>query len=484
VLDPAERRRLVLEQGRALAASVGGEMEADDELTAEVANLVEAPQALLGSFDPAFLSLPPEVLVAVMKKHQRYFPIRDRAGRLLPRFVTVADGARPEVDEIRAGNEHVLRARFSDAGFFLARDRQGSAEVFRARTAIVTFHARLGSMLDKTARVERLVALLASRVLRLDDATAATAARAAFLCKADLATAMVTEMTSLQGVIGRIYAREWGESEEVAQAVFDHHLPRFAGDGLPASEAGMAVGIADRLDTLAGLFAAGMQPTGTRDPFALRRTAVGLIQILVARGLRLDVGEWLAEAGRGLPIPFSDDSLKACLTFLAARHESLLLADGRRYDVVAAVLAAQAGDPAGAARAVAELEAATADTGWPLILQAYARCARIVPRPSAKDSEDGRGMHGQKADGRVDPRQFTMDAERSLLDALETISRPAAVTDLVDGLRRLVPAITEFFDKVLVMDKDAEVRANRLALVRRVVTLADGIADLSKLEGF
>jgi glycyl-tRNA synthetase len=470
LLDPVERRRRIVAQAQELAAGVGGAVEDDPALEEEVANLVEAPRALLGKFDRAFLSLPTEVLVAVMKKHQRYFPVRGAQGELLPFFVAVRNGGDQGLDAVRAGNEHVLRARFADAEFFLKKDREHNAEDFRSKTARVIFQARLGSMLDKTERIEGLVPVLATQVLHLKGRSFDTAVRAARLCKADLATAMVREMTSLQGVIGRIYAQAWGEDPGVAEAIFEHLLPRFSGDALPESEAGAAVGLADRLDTLAGLFLAGLQPTGARDPFALRRCAVGLVQILVSRGLRMDLRDWLRQAARSIPVPFDEGAFQACLSFIAARQEAVLLGEGRRYDAVAAVLEAQGHDPAGAASAVVELETAAAEPEWPPVLQAYARCARIV--------------RSQKAAGRVDAGLIEMDAERELLVAVEKVGRPSSVDELVKNLRTLVPPITEFFDKVLVMDEDPARRANRLALVTRVVDLADGIADLSKLEGF
>ncbi|HMK09825.1 MAG TPA: glycine--tRNA ligase subunit beta, partial [Anaerolineales bacterium] len=470
MVDPAERRRQILDQARGLAAEVGGAVEADEALVAEVTQLVEEPTALRGSFDEAFLSLPPEVLVAVMKKHQRYLPIRDGNGGLLPHFVAVRNGGTEGLDSIRAGNEHVLRARFADADFFLRKDRQHPLEHFRMLLARLTFQARLGSYLDKTERIEALVEPVGED-LGLSKEDRQIARRAAHLCKFDLATALVAEMTSLQGVLGRIYALERGEAEAVAQAIFEHHLPRFAGDALPESLAGITVGLADRLDTLAGLFGAGMQPSGARDPFALRRTAVGLVQILVARGLRADLERWLDFAARRLPWADVEKTVEDCLQFIAARQEAVLLAEGRRYDVVAAVLAAQRTDPAGAARSVRELEQAVVEAGWPPLLQAYARCARIV--------------RGQKVDGQAQPARYVMEAEKNLHAALDKVRLPLpSVGSLVTALKALVPPITEFFDKVLVMDEDSALRANRLALVQRVVSLADGLADFSKLEGF
>jgi glycyl-tRNA synthetase len=470
ILAPEERQRRILEQAQPLAASVGGTLRPDADLQEEVANLVEAPQALLGSFDPAYLSVPAEVLAAVMKKHQRYFPVRDPQGRLLPHFIAVRNGGEEGLDSIRAGNEHVMRARFADAEFFLRKDREHDLEHFRNLLARLTFQARLGSYLDKTKRIELLTQTIGES-LGLSKDEQATSRRAAFLCKADLATALVAEMTALQGGLGRIYALENGEPEPVAVAIAEHYLPRFAGDALPESPAGVAIGLADRVDSLAGLFTAGVQPTGARDPFALRRTAVGLVQILVARGLRVNLARWLDQAGRILPLPLDEDALQACLGFIAARQEAMLLAEGRRYDVVVAVLAAQGTDPAGAASAVVELESEVGRAGWPAVLQAYARCARI--------------MRGQKVDGRVDPALFGMDAEKGLSAALDRVDHaPGSIGALVGALRSLVPPITEFFDKVLVMDEDQAKRANRLALVQRIVALADGIADLSKLEGF
>ena len=469
-VDPAERRRLILEQAGALALAAGGAIEAEDGLLDEVAQLVEAPQSLLGDFDSAFLDLPAEVLTAVMKKQQRYFPVRSAQGDLLPHFVVVRNGGMEGLDSIRAGNEHVLRARFADAEFFLRKDRAHPLEFYRPLLARLAYQAGLGSMLDKAERIHRLAPAFATDMGLAQDDMAATL-RAAYLCKADLATAMVAEMTSLQGVLGKIYARESGEPQAVGQAIFEHYLPRFAGDALPESAAGIAVGLADRLDSLAGLFAAGLQPSGARDPFALRRTAVGLVQILVARGLRVDLDRWLALAGDNLPLPFDESARRACLQFVAARHEAVLLAEGHRYDVVAAVLQAQGRDPAGVALAVADLEPAVADPTWPPVLQAFARCARIV--------------RGQKVGGAVDSGLFDTDAERGLLLGLDKVRHPVeSVDELVRSLRALVPPITDFFDKVLVMDEDKAKRANRLALVRRVVELADGIADFSKLEGF
>ncbi len=360
VLDKRKRQAQIFAHVRGLAEVSGGQLIKDDGLLSEVANLVEAPTALRGSFDPAHLSLPREVLISVMKKHQRYFPVVKRGNpeELLPYFIAVinkpSSGDDPflEGELVVEGNEHVLRARFADADFFVRDDRKHKLADFLPRLGTLIFQTKLGSMLDKSQRVMGLVQALAAP-LGLDEASAAVASRAAELCKADLATRMVIEMTALQGIIGRYYALESGESEAVAQAIFEHTLPRFAGDALPESKPGLVVGVADRLDTLAGLFAAGLAPTGAKDPFAQRRAALGLVQALSANGLEIDLRQALAEAAARLPIPASVESQAACLDFIVERLRNWLLESGERFDVVEAVVSVQgeqpgAGDPGGA----------------------------------------------------------------------------------------------------------------------------------------
>ena len=473
MLDPEARRGAIRQQIEKLAAGVGGAIPEVDDLLSEVANLVEQPTALVGAFDPAFLTLPREVLVAVMRKHQRYFPV-EQGGKLLPHFIAVRNGGSQHLDSVTRGNEHVLRARFSDASYFVRRDREQPLEAFLPRLATMTFQERLGSVLDKVGRIERLTALLA-RDLELEAAAAKTAARAAHLSKADLATKMVVEMTSLQGEVGRQYARADGEPEAVAEAIFEHYLPRHAGDRTAAGLPGLVVGLADRLDSLTGLFAAGLQPTGARDPFGLRRAAIGLVQNLVERGVRFDLRRGLRQAAEGLPIPAAETAELECLAFIAGRQSGLLLADGHRHDVVEAVLAAQAHDPAGAAAGVAALERWADRDDWAATLQSFARCVRITrSQPSA-------------ADGLKDTA-LTEPAEKDLAAALRTAEArrrgPGSVDDLMEAFQPMVPAVSRFFEDVLVMADDPVVRANRLALLKRIVALAEGVADLSKMEGF
>jgi glycyl-tRNA synthetase len=485
LLDKAERQRIILEQVERLAKEAGGRTSAEAGLLAEVANLVEAPTALCGHFDPNSLSLPREVLISVMKKHQRYFPVfKPGSDDLLPYFITVANkpssGEHPfQAGElIVEGNEHVIRARFADANSS-SEDRKHKLEDFLPRLGTLTFQTKLGSMLDKSQRVTALSEVL-GMMLKLETQEAATAKRAARLCKADLATHMVVEMTSLQGTIGRYYALESGESEAVALAIFEHYLPRFAGDILPQSKPGLVVGLADRLDTLSGLFAAGLIPSGAKDPFALRRAALGLVQSLIAQQVDLELGTALAAAAERLPIAASTESQVACLGFIVERLRNLMLEAGSRYDIVDAVLAAQGSNPAHCASAVRERTEWVSRPDWHTILPAYARCVRIVrSAPISPDTQSYQVLPGSEP------------AELGLLEALQTTEAQLAGSQsatspnaMLNAFTPMIPAVNRFFDEVLVMAEDAQVRQNRLALVGRIAALAEGVADFSRLEGF
>jgi glycyl-tRNA synthetase len=486
LLTKAERQAQIVAQVLVLAEQVGGRAAEDPGLLSEVANLVEAPTALRGVFAPTHLNLPREVLISVMKKHQRYFSVFDRnqPDQLLPYFITVANkpagGAEPfEGGElIVEGNEHVIRARFADAEFFVRDDRKHKLTDFLPRLATLTFQTRLGSMLDKSHRVTALVQTLAEP-LGLDSHLTEIAVRAAELCKADLATRMVVEMTSLQGVIGCYYALASGESEAVAEAIYEHYLPRFASDALPQGKPGLVVGLADRLDTLAGLFAAGLAPTGAKDPFAQRRAALGLVQALIAHAQHLDLRQALAAATGLLPIPASLESQTACLDFIKERLRNWLLENGYRFDVVEAVVSVQGANPARAAEAVRQLSAWIARPAWNTILPAYARCVRIIRSTGGTVGNDYQPFPGMEP---AEAELFValQTAEASLLRAQGS----PTPDDILNAFLPMMPAVNHFFEAVLVMAGDTQLRANRLALMGRIAGLADGVADLSRLEGF
>ena len=500
LLEKSERLDVIQDQMSALINRVNGRYLPDPALLSEVANLVEAPTSMLGSFDPDHLNLPREVLISVMKKHQRYFPVframppqTDRTtdtvdsgpgvdqAELLPNFITVTNkpsqGAEPFTggDLIIEGNQHVIRARFADADFFVRDDRKHKLEEFLPRLGTLIFQTRLGSMLDKSHRVTSLVETLSPR-LALSQQETDIARRAAELCKADLATKMVIDMTSLQGTLGRYYAIASGESELVGEAIYEHYLPRFAGDLLPKTRPGLAVGLADRLDTLAGLFAAGMAPSGTRDPFGQRRAALGVVQALIGQNVSFNLRTGLESAAALLPISMDPDSLIACQGFIIERLRNLLLESGYRYDVVDAVITAQGFNPAHANQSVIQLSEWVARPDWHDILPAYARCVRIT-----RDIQ-------QKFE--VNPNAFVEIAEEALYsDLLQAekslyMARVRLVNSFLVAFMPMIPAVNRFFDEVLVMTEDAALRQNRLALLQRIVSLANNSADMSRLEGF
>ncbi len=472
VLSVEERRAMILEQGRRLAAEAGGELVEDAGLLAEVANMVEWPAVVMGSFADEYLHLPEPVLITVMREHQRYFPVASE-GKLLARFLAVANGPALDWDAVRHGNEEVLRARFADAAYFYRSDLSHTLAELVPQLATLTFQSDLGSMLDKVRRLERLVPVLA-RQAGLSASETVTVQRAAFLSKADLATKMVIEHTSLQGIMGEHYALRSGELESVAKAIAEQYLPRYAGDALPRTRPGMVLGLADRLDSLVGLFAVGLMPSGSSDPYALRRAALGVIQLLVAGEVRLSLRAAIDAAASVQPMVVGPEVRQEVLAFIQQRLRGFLLEQGYRYDVVDAVLAERGEDPLQAARSVEALQAAVQQPDWSNVLVAYARTVRIT-----RDLDTRYELY---------PERFTEQAERDLYTAYavaaeQVRSRPE-VPVLVESLRALVAPITRFFDAVLVMAEDPEVRANRLALVQRVAALPKGIADLSRMEGF
>jgi glycyl-tRNA synthetase len=472
LLDVAGRQAVTLKAAQELAAQVGGEIPDDPELLREVANLVEYPLAIRGAFEEEYLRLPDQVLLAVMRKHQRYLPVVAN-GKLLPYFIAVANGATLDVDAVRYGNEEVLRARYADAAFFYDADAAKRLEEFTPQLDTLTFQERLGSMLDKVGRLERLVPELAEQVGLPPEETAA-ARRAAALCKSDLATQLVVELTSLQGIMGRHYAERSGETPEVARAVEEHYWPRYTGDRLPTAMPGLVVGLADRLDTLVGLFAVGVHPSGAADPWGLRRAALGVVQLLVGKGVSLALPEALSDAATLLPVEVGEDALREVLEYIAGRYRGYLIESGLRYDIVDAVLAERGYDPWLAYQSLQQLAAWVAREDWQALLDAYARCVRITRDQAERYA--------------VDEALLAEPAERELYAAYRQAARRVAQEPSVDGLLEalvaLKPTIERFFDDVLVMANDPAVRRNRLGLLQSIGALADGIVDLSVMEGF
>ena len=476
VADAAERVRLVHDGIAGLAASRGLSVVDDPGLVEEVAGLVEWPVPLLGRIDDAFMDLPPEVMQVSMRVNQRYFALRDADGRAAPWFafaanLEAADGGAA----IISGNERVLRARFADARHFWDLDRKtGLAERVAALDG-VTFQAELGS---QGARVRRIVAL-AGAIAPLVGAEAALAERAALLAKADLTTGMVGEFPELQGVMGGYYAQHDGEDARVAAAVRDHYAPKNAGDGVPAEPVCVAVALADKLDQLVAFFSIGQQPTGSGDPFALRRAALGVIRIIRENGLRLPLRPVLARAVESLGGGHAGIA-DAVLAFIVERLRVQLRQEGARHDILAAVLAAGGDDDL--VRALARTDALAAllqtDDGANL-LAAYRRAANILRIENRRD-----GPH----DGAVDQALLTEVAERELSAALAGDAGVAAMIQREDflgamqQLAKLRAPLDGFFDTVTVNADDRALRANRLNLLSMLQRSLNRVADFSAIE--
>lgn len=451
-LDQEVRRQQVIDQATALAQSVGGSLDLDGDgvVVDEIVNLVEAPTAILGSFDSDFLRIPEEVLTVVMKKHQRYLPIRSSDNSLMPYFIMVANG-RVDVAAVRAGNEAVLRARYNDASFFYDRDLETDLEKFLPRLERLTFDERLGSVADRSERVRQL-AVRISKLLDLDRNTVATVDRAGRLCKADLATNLVTEFTGLAGYMGSVYAQASGESADVTMAIFESVLPRYAGDELPTSTAGRILSLADNADAIVGLFAIGMRPTGSSDPYALRRAASGLVQVLFSEDLALD---WLLHASAALqPVEVSEATIQSCVEFISIRLENQLVSRGVETDVHQALYPLY-NHPYLALRRGRELMQLVSDMRFNDALRSYTRASRLG-RQAASSTH-------------IAPQLFSYVAERELWTAIQdTPDRPINLDEFLNIMQPLIDPIDRFFEEVLVMDDDSALRQNRLALLARI----------------
>jgi len=469
----AERRDMIRHQVTTSAAAQGGTAVLDESLLDEVTALVEWPVAVVGRFDERFLALPREVLLSTLQEHQRYFAIEGADGALTPFFITISNIDSREPARVREGNERVVRPRLSDAAFFQQQDRRAPLAAWRDDLDKVTFQAKLGSIGDKVRRVQALAAHIAPAL----GGDATHAERAALLCKCDLLSAMVGEFPELQGIMGAYYALADGENPEVAAAVREHYQPRGAGDALPGTLTGAAVALADKLDTLAGIFAIGQKPSGTKDPFALRRAAIGVLRIILESRFDLDLGELVAQAVKLQPVQqagCAEEVLSYILERLRAHYQEA----GVASEIFDAVLATGSRRPLDFDARVNAVAAFRSLPEAESLAAANKRIANILKKSAAETAAS------------VDVSLLQVDAERALHAALEGVSAGveadlasrrynAALTTLA-GLR---PAIDAFFNDVMVNDPDPALRANRLALVGRVRELFSGVADLSRLPG-
>jgi glycyl-tRNA synthetase beta chain len=476
VADFAVRREQVRAGVAAAAQATGGSALIEEALLDEVTALVEWPVPITGRFEERFLALPREVVIATIQDHQRYFAIEGPDGKLTGGFVTVSNIQSREPDRVREGNERVVRPRLRDAAFFWDQDRKVPLELRAAELKGVTFQAKLGSYADKTARVKSLAVTIGQAI-----GAGAGAGAAAELAKADLLTAMVGEFPELQGIMGRYYAQAEGYPEEISRAIEEHYRPRFAGDALPSSRIGQALALADKIDTLAGIFSIEQRPTGTKDPFGLRRAALGVLRILLECRLDLDLVALIDASAAAQPVQRAQTSREVS-EFIDDRLRGLLIerADGGTTEMVEAVLANRPVSPVDAEARLRALREFLLLPDAGVLTAINKRIANILRKaPPDKDTE-------------VRPQLFS-EAEgaearlhRVVGTLADTVGEAVAARRYADTLKALIELrapVDDFFERIMVMDENPERRANRLALLRDVQRLLGSVADLSRLPG-
>ena len=470
VVDQDKRRDMIVAQIKDVAASKNGVAEITDDLLEEVLYLVEYPTALVGEFETKYLELPAEAVITPMRDHQRYFPVKTTDGKLMPLFVTIRNGGKDYLDIVQHGNERVLKARLEDARFFFNEDRKKTLAAHRDKLKTVVFQEGLGSVYEKTARLVKLVEKIADTF----GVDATDVKRAAELSKADLVTGMVTEFTELQGVMGREYAKLDGENPEVCAAIDEHYMPRFAGDAQPKSTAGKILSLADKIDNIVATFSRGLVPTGSQDPFALRRQALGIVNQLTAARQSVSIRELVETAMDLLNITDKVGREKIqseVADFMRLRVKNVLSAT-TRYDVIDAVID-DVDDVFAVTLKAAALEQFLATPDAVKTIQSFVRVSNLAKKADSTD---------------IDSTLFTLDAEKVLFRAFEAVK--VAADELVakkdflgalDVLKKLSAPIDSFFDAVMVMDDDLTVRRNRLALLKSTDELLGKIADFGKI---
>lgn len=475
MVDQDERRALILQQIKDLAAQNGGEAEINEDLLEEVNYLVEWPTALCGKFEEKFLSLPKECIITPMREHQRYFPVLDEDGNLLNKFITVRNGGSEHLDIVTHGNERVLRARLSDAEFFFNEDRATKLEDRLEKLKTVSFQEGLGNMYDKSERLVKMAEMLRFAINTPVDEEELR--RCALLCKTDLVTGMVIEFTELQGVMGREYALLDGEKPEVATGIFEHYLPRFAGDALPATTIGRIVGIGDKLDNICATFSRGLAPTGSQDPYALRRQALGVINILLDANYHISLAKIIAGTLYLLDIKPEETGklVPQIMEFFKQRLRNLLMDQGIRYDVIDAVFADKRNDDMVdlAVRCKALAAYVEAGNAEPLV-QISVRVSNLCKKIEKEVAISG--------------ALFKDESENKLHEVVAAVSKeiiPEIVlydyAAVLKAGEKVIEPVNTFFDNVMVMDEDENVKNNRLAMLEEVRGIVNAVGDLSLL---
>ncbi len=481
MVDLEERRNMVEKAVSEAAASLGGKVLPDEELIDIVKNLVEYPYVVAGKFDDRFLALPDEVLINSMREHQKYFAVIDGAGKLMPCFITVSNTKTKDMDLVARGNERVLRARLSDAEFFYNADLETAMDDWVEKLKGVLFQAKLGSMYEKTVRVRAVAEYIADAAGGEEDLKK-NAARAAWLCKADLVSQVVVEFPKLQGVMGRVYAGKAGEKQETARAIEEHYRPVHSGAALPETPAGAVLSVADKIDSICGCFSAGLIPTGASDPYALRRQGFGVIQIMRDKGFSFPLSDLIRksadmfqEKSETSPAETAD----AVYAFLRNRISHLLSEEGFSKDVIAAVADVSVDHIPEVWQRVRALETLKSEPDFEPLAAAFKRVVNIIRQAGE--------MSGEAA--LVQESLFEHDSEKALYDAFRSVKsnvddhlRGGAFDRALREIATLRGPVDAFFDGVLVMTDDLKVRNNRFALLKQIADMFAGIADFSKIS--
>lgn len=473
ILDQAKRKAIIRDQIDKVAASINGRVDMDEDLLEEVTYIVEYPTAFYGEFDKEYASLPKEVVKTPMKAHQRYFPVVDDRGELLANFIAVRNGNDYMIENVKKGNEKVLEARLADALFFFKEDRKKALVDYRPQLDTVVFQEKLGTLLDKSERLYKLAGKIADEIdagIKKD-----LLERAAYLCKADLVTSMVFEFDELQGYMGMEYSKLDKEDPLVSEAIYEHYMPRFSGDEIPQSAEGAILSIVDKIDTIAGFFAIGIQPTGSADPFALRRQCLGILTILLEKNIELDIAK-LADLAldQYAGVDFDKDAVvDQIVAFFNERTRVMFKDLGIRYDVVDAVLAS---DEKNMSDLYARAQAINAWIDNPSLndmLVAFNRVSTLAEKAEGLDIKEAALLEAAEKD---------LYAKFVLVEKeIEDLMGQKKYTESLDSFASLKPAIDAFFDTVMVMDENLDVRNNRLALLANIYKAMLKICDLSKI---
>ena len=469
-----KRRQMIREQIIRVAAELGGEVNLDSALLDEVTGLVEWPVALSGKFDKEFLQVPTEALVSTMQDHQKYFAVFDNNGQLLPSFITIANIQSKQPQAVSHGNERVIRPRFADAMFFFEQDKKHPLADSSKKLEGIVFQKKLGMVSDKVNRVKQLANFIANQL----QADQSETSRAAELCKCDLVSDMVGEFPKLQGIMGRYYALHDGETEEIADAIEQHYWPKFAGDELPKTAVSQSLALADRLDTLLGIFAIGQKPTGVKDPFALRRAALGVVRILIEKRLPLNLHDLCQQAANNLPDDLPGESaINEVMTYILDRLKAYYDDQNIRFDIVDAVLNSNIEmlyDSHQRILAVNEFQQNEAATA---LAAANKRISNILRKQNADiNPEVNIDLLGEAAE---------KELFRQLTELQQEVSVLFGNNQYLQGLNQLAslrPAVDQFFDDVMVMTEDEAIKNNRLALLKQLSDSFLQVADFSCIQ--